>query len=201
MIGGLSVSGGADTRAMSPPRRAMTPTSPHQRAAQVPQDLSIGSSRAATPSQRPRSPRNADFFQPGMPISRLIAGDGAEYVAAASTFPPTELPPERGVHVLARGGNEAGAAAGDSPYLQRLPPVMRRSISGTGVRLHTQKVFAGERGRDGRALDPRELPPEYLRLAAECANDAMMEAAFSPPGPFMAPSRVGGTVPGGGAEP
>ena len=196
-IGGLQVSGGgADARAMTPPRRAMTPTPHYQRAAQVPQDLSIGGSRAATPSQRQRSvsPRNGDLFQQGMPISRMLAGDGADYVGAASTFPPTELPPERGVHVLAGGTNEAGPGCGDSAYLQRLPPVMRRSVSGTGVRLHTQKVFAGERNRDGRALDPRELPPEYLTLAAGCANDAMM---CSPPEPWG----VGGTVPGGGAAP
>ena len=47
------------------------------------------------------------------------------------------------------GGGEAGSC-GDSPYLQKLPPVLRRSVSGTtGPRHHTRTVYAGERERDG----------------------------------------------------
>ena len=40
-------------------------------------------------------------------------------------------------------------------------------MSGTGVRGHTQKVFAGERDRDGRPLDPRDSS-EFLSLVQPC---------------------------------
>ena len=69
----------------------------------------------------------------------------------------TVLQAGQGVHVIlpsGGGGSSHATASGDSPYLQRLPPVMRRSVSGTGARPHTQRVFAGGRERDGRPNDP-----------------------------------------------
>jgi hypothetical protein len=38
-----------------------------------------------------------------------------------------------------------GAAMGDNPYLQKLPPVLRRSVCGNGARQHTRAVYQGER--------------------------------------------------------
>jgi hypothetical protein len=48
-------------------------------------------------------------------------------------------------------GSCTGWREGTSPYLERLPPVLRRSVCGTGARQHTRAVFAGERERDGTA--------------------------------------------------
>ena len=68
----------------------------------------------------------------------------------------TVLQAGQGVHVMLPlgGGSSHAPASGDSLYLQRLPPVLRRSVSGTGARPHTQRVFAGGRERDGRPNDP-----------------------------------------------
>ena len=39
--------------------------------------------------------------------------------------------------------------SGDNPYLQKLPPVLRRSVCGTGPRQHAQAVHDGTRKSDG----------------------------------------------------
>ena len=63
---------------------------------------------------------------------------------------------------------------GDSPYLQRLPPVLRRSVSSTGARPHTQRVFTGGRERDGRPNDQPAAGVGYEALvprrAASCSS-------------------------------
>ena len=43
-------------------------------------------------------------------------------------------------------------ASGACVYLQKLPPVLRRSVCGTGTRQHTRAVYVGERERDGTPL-------------------------------------------------
>ena len=67
-----------------------------------------------------------------------------------------------------------GTPAGDSPYLQRLPPVLRRSVSSTGARPHTQRVFTGGRERDGRPNDQPAAGGGYEALvprrAASCSS-------------------------------
>ena len=54
----------------------------------------------------------------------------------------------------AAGGmaDASASACGASPYVQKLPPVLRRSVTGNGPRQHTRAVFSGERERDGTPL-------------------------------------------------
>ncbi len=98
------------------------------------------------------------------PFTRTLSQVAGEYPSGTSggglgSIPgsATVLQAGQGVHVIlpsGGGGSSHATASGDSPYLQRLPPVMRRSVSGTGARPHTQRVFAGGRERDGRPNDP-----------------------------------------------
>ena len=43
-------------------------------------------------------------------------------------------------------------------YLEKLPPVLRRSVLGTGARQHTRAVHAGERERDASNVWRGPLP-------------------------------------------
>ena len=55
--------------------------------------------------------------------------------------------------------DDIGANCGENPYLQKLPPVLRRSVSGTGPQLHAQAVRDGTRRPDGTPSTVRpELP-------------------------------------------
>jgi hypothetical protein len=58
-----------------------------------------------------------------------------------------------------------GAGCGDNQYLQRLPPVIRRSVCGTGPRQHSQAVGDGTRRSDGTvpAAGPTNLPDKVPR--------------------------------------
>ena len=71
-------------------------------------------------------------------------GSEARPASASIPLPPSLLPQEQGVHVLPPGAAGLGPAAGDIAYLQRLPPVLRRSVCGGGARAHTQRVWRGE---------------------------------------------------------
>ena len=87
--------------------------------------------------------RLPSFAKPPRPTS---LADLRVFLAETVTEKPSAAEREG---LSAWGGGEAGSC-GDSPYLQKLPPVLRRSVSGTtGPRHHTRTVYAGERERDG----------------------------------------------------
>ena len=161
------------------PSRGATPSSPYRPLTHSDFSLDI-SSRPLTPGlSMPAREAPAGARSPAALGGLTAEGVGGRGVAragaarpspahegaAVAEFPPAprqrsmpisqggDLPREAGV-MIAPPDVALEPASGDNVYLQKLPPVMRRSVSSTGVRPHTKKVFDGERERDGRALSP-----------------------------------------------
>ena len=75
------------------------------------------------------------------PTAALLLPGAANEAAAQSAFAGGSGAPG----VPAADPGAIGAAMGDNPYLQKLPPVLRRSVCGNGARQHTRAVYQGER--------------------------------------------------------
>jgi len=90
--------------------------------------------RAKAALANPIRPPSPPFVEPARPATSETTLSAAGLGALRQSASVGAMPSASAV-----------CAIGDNMYLQKLPPVLRRSVCGTGARQHTRAVYQGER--------------------------------------------------------